>query len=242
MNEVKTEPVSIILIAYNEAATIEQEVRAFYRIVERLPGSELIVAEDGSSDGTSEILRDLAAELPLKLVQGKERKGYIGALLDALKLPSCEWILFSDTGGKFNPDNFWQLAELRGGADIIIGIKKDRRDQYYRRIITRVFNFIVSNYFRVKVQDIDSGFRLFRRNLIRQAIARPLILKDLVASELTLRMLAQSARLAEVPVVYHLRQGKSKGMPPGKIPRVIIHVLTSFPRLKKELSLLSREN
>ena len=93
-------------------------------------------------------------------------------------------------------------------------------------------------YFRVKVQDIDSGFRLFRKDLVLRAIERPFILKDLISSELTLRMLALGARLAEWPVVYHLRQGKSSGMPPGKIPRVVVQVLSAFPRLKREVQSL----
>ncbi len=230
------EPVSVILIAYNEAATIRRDVEGFYRvIVEKLPGSELIVTEDGSTDGTGEILREIAGEIPIRLVQGEERKGYIRALLDALALPSDEWILFSDTGGKFDPANFWKMESLRSRADLIIGIKKQRYDQYYRRVITRFFNFLIRRYFRVEVQDIDSGFRLFRRDLIRRALARPLVFRDLISSELTLRMLALGARLVEVPVVYHLRQGKSRGMPLEKIPRVVIHILRSMPRLKREL-------
>ena len=54
MDMVKTEPVSIILIAFNEAATIEREVRAFYRIAEKIPGSELIVTEDPHQAGPGE--------------------------------------------------------------------------------------------------------------------------------------------------------------------------------------------
>lgn len=242
MSVVKTEPVSIILIAYNEAATIEREVRAFYRIAEKIPGSELIVTEDGSTDGTSEILRDLAAEIPIKLVQGKERKGYIGALLDALKLPSREWICFCDTGAKFNPEDFWRLEKLRDRFDLIIGVKVKRGDQIYRRLMTWFFNVLVRLYFRVPSHDIDSGLRIFRRDLINKAVSSPLIFREMIATELTLKMLAQGARLGEVPVVYSRRQGISRGMPPKKIPRVIIHVISSFPRLKKELSRLPRES
>lgn len=229
------DPVSVILIAYNEAEVIEKEVEGFYReVVEKLPGSELIVAEDGSTDGTSEILFGLAERLPIRLIQGRERKGYKQALLDSLELAHFDWILFSDTGVKFYPHNFWELEKLRDRADLIIGVKKNRSDQYYRRIITKVFNFLVRSYFKIEVSDIDSGFRVFRREIGLRVAQERLFFNDLINSEMSLRMLALGARLAEIPVAYRLRQGKSRGLPLKRIPKVIIRTLFLFPRLKKE--------
>jgi len=232
-------PVSVILIAHNEAESIKKDVEDFYRVVlERLPGSELIVTEDGSTDGTSEILRDIAARLPIKLVQSKERKGYIKALLDALRVSHCDWIFFSDTGGKFNPEDFWRLQARRSDADLIIGVKVERGDQFYRQLMTRVFNWIIRLYFNISVHDIDSGLRIYRKEMLFKAISTPLILKDMIATEITLRIIAVKGILTEVPVSYSSRVGRSRGMPPKKIPRVIGHVLSSFPRLKEEMSRL----
>ncbi len=241
-NENRKNPVSVILIAYNEAQTIGREVEFFYRaVVEKLSGSELIVAEDGSTDGTSEKLRDLAGRLPIKLIQGKERKGYKQAMLEAFRAASHPWIFFSDTGGKFNPEDFWRLEPYRSGFDLIIGAKFEREDQIYRRVITRVFNSLVRFYFGASVQDIDSGFRLCRRELALRAVDSPLVFQDLISSEVSLRMLALGARLKEVPVLALRREGLSRGMPPQKIPRVVVQVLRSFPRLKRELALLRKD-
>ncbi len=232
-------PVSVILIAYNEAEVIEKEVEGFYReVVEKLPGSELIVAEDGSTDGTSEILRALTVRLPIRLVQGKERKGYKQALLDALKLPGREWVLFSDTGGKFNPEDFWKLEPYRDRADLIVAVKVSRRDQRYRRLMTRVFNNLVSRYFRLPVRDIDSGLRLYRRGLAQAIAGDKLIFRDLINAEITLRMMAMGARLQEVPVVATARPNQSRGMPPRRIPGVILHILFHLPALRRALERL----
>jgi glycosyltransferase involved in cell wall biosynthesis len=229
-------PVSVILIAYNEAQTIRQDVEDFHRtVVARVPGSELIVTEDGSTDGTSEILREIASRLPVRLVQGKERKGYIRALFDALKLASCEWIFFSDTGGKFRPDDFWKLEPERKSADLIVAVKTSRRDQWYRRMMTSVFNRLVSSYFHVSVHDIDSGFRLYRRSLMEGISPDDMVFRDLINAELSLRMLTRGARFREIPVIATAREDQSRGMPPKKIPRVIFQILTSFPRLKKAI-------
>src|ERR1700740_1048225 len=79
------DPVSLIMVAFNEAETIEAEVLSFHRaIVERLPGSEFIVAEDGSRDRTPKILKELAARIGIIHLTGTERKGYKRALLDAV--------------------------------------------------------------------------------------------------------------------------------------------------------------
>lgn len=226
----------MILIAYNEAEVIEREVEGFYReVVEKLPGSELIVAEDGSTDGTSEILRALADRLPIRLVQGPQRKGYKLALLDALELPRHEWVLFSDTGGKFNPEDFWKLEPWRDGFDLIVAVKVSRKDQRYRQLMTRVFNSLISRYFGFRVRDIDSGFRLYRRDLARAITGKKLIFRDLINAEITLRMLAAGAHLKEIPVVATARPNQSRGMPPKRIPAVICHILRAIPRLKRDL-------
>ena len=238
VREMTIEPVSLILIAYNEASGIRREAEAFYRqVVEKLPGSEMIISEDGSSDGTSGIVRDLATSLPARLIQDAKRKGYARAFLDAVQAARSEWVFFSDTGGKFSPDDFWRLEALRNDADLIIGVREQRQDQLYRRVMTRLFNVLARGYFRVPTHDIDSGFRLFRKDIFLRAIANPFCLKEMISTEITLRMLSLGARLGEVPVTYAARRGQSRGMPPRKIPRIIIHVLSSFSRLKREMNL-----
>ena len=79
---------SIVLPVYNEAGTIERVLRDLHaKIAAKLADVEFIVAEDGSSDGTKEVLQRLAPELKLRLVTGRERKGYTRAVKDALALP-----------------------------------------------------------------------------------------------------------------------------------------------------------
>ena len=231
------EPVSVIINVYNEADTIEQEVREIQsEIVAKLPGSELIVAEDGSTDGTKEILARLQTELGIIHSTSPERKGYARAFRDALALVRNPYVFFSDSGGKQDFREFWKLYEYRQKYGVISGIRAGRSDQWYRRLLTWTYNFVLRKYFRVELRDADSGFRLYQAAVIHKIGNEPWINRHLVTSELALRAIYSGYRVKEVPVAYRQRAGTSRGLPPKKIPRVIVRVLCNFPQLRKELT------
>lgn len=229
-------PVSVIVNVYNEAETIESELRNIHAvIVSKLPGSELIVAEDGSSDGTKEIIGKLVNELGVIHSTSEERKGYTKALRDALMIAKCPYIFYSDTGNKHNPNDFWKLYEYCDKFDLVLGIKTNRTDQLYRRLLTTLYNKVLSSYFNVSVNDADSGFRIYSQKAIKLILMDEWIFKELISSELTLRCLYFASEIKEVPVSYIQRKGSSRGLPPKKILRVIIGILKKFPSLKRAL-------
>ena len=79
--------VSVIITVYNEAGTIEKEILDINsKILSKLPGSELIIAEDGSTDGTKEIISRYVSDWGVIHSTGAQRKGYAKALKDAMKI------------------------------------------------------------------------------------------------------------------------------------------------------------
>ncbi len=231
------EPVSVIINVYNEADTIEHEILSIHdKILSRLPGSELIVAEDGSTDGTKEIILKYVKELGVVRSTGAERKGYAKALKDAFGLAGNEYIFFSDTGGKFDFEDFWKLYDLCDRCALVIGVRSGRSDQRYRQCLTYVYNWLLRKYFGVDLQDADSGFRIYTRSVIRKIANEPWINKHLIGSELALRTICSGGTVGHVPVTYRQRGTVSRGLPPSKIPRVILNVMRNFPVLKRVLS------
>ncbi|HOE26515.1 MAG: glycosyltransferase family 2 protein [Candidatus Aureabacteria bacterium] len=231
-------PVSALLLVHNEAEVIEEVVRDIHReVLAKLPGSELVIAEDGSTDGTKEILARIVPGLPgARLVQGTERKGYTRAYKDALRACRNDLIFFSDSSGKHDAADFWRLAALIGEVDMVIGCKADRRDPFYRVAMSRVFNLLVSRYFGHRFRDINSGFRLMRREAIAPVLEEEWRMKHLINFEFTLRALGHGARIAEVPVRHSRRKhGPSRGLPLKKIPEAISMALRAFPALKREI-------
>ena len=230
------DPVSLIMVAFNEAETIEAEVLSFHRtIIERLPGSEFIVAEDGSRDQTPQILKDLAARVGIIHLTSGERKGYKRAFLDAVLAARNPYIFFSDSGGKHDPEEFWRLYALRKDYDLLVGRKTGRKDQLYRQWLTWSYNFAMRTYFGFPgIRDADSGFRLFNQAVVDRVLRRDLICRNLMASEIVLRTIACGLRYGEVEVSYNMRNGTSRGLPPGKIPLVAVNALRSMAMLKAE--------
>jgi len=219
----KNDPISLIFLAYNESETIEKEIRLFYEsIVQKLPGSEFIVAEDGSSDGTSQIIQRLVNDLGIIHLTSKERKGYTKALTEAVLFAKNKYIFFSDTGLKNDPNDFWKLYVLRDQYDLIVGHKTNRKDQWYRKLLTTSYNFYIRQLFGFSnVYDSDSGFRLFNNRVVEQIFKKGLLFKHLANSEVVLKTVLYKLHYKEVPISYFQRKGASRGLPLKKIPIII---------------------
>ncbi len=230
-------PVSVIINVFNEGGTIEKEIREINSvIIQKLPGSELIVAEDGSTDGTKEILARLKSELGIIHSTSTERKGYARAFRDAVALAKNPYVFFSDTGGKQDFADFWKLYPHCESFGIVSGYRTARRDQLYRRLMTWTYNYLLRIYFQVHFRDADAGFRLYQIAVIRKIANESWVNRHLISSELALRAVYSGFQVMEVPVLYRQRAGTSRGLPPGKIPKVIISVLKNFSRLKTILT------
>ena len=237
-NSMNNTPVSVVLLAFNEEEVIENVVRGFYeKVVSLIPGSELIVAEDGSTDKTPEILRKLENELPaMRLEQQKERRGYVNAFKTAMTFPKNDIIVFCDTSDKHDPEDVWKMYPLMENHEMVIGYKFKRADPLYRVVIGKVFNSLVNAYFGVKFHDIDCPLRLFNRKAFADIAGQEWKEKALINFELTLRFYFRGYRLAQVPVSHKRRQsGESRGLPLKKIPKVIENVLKNFPAIKNEI-------
>ena len=239
MPDTTADAVSIVLLAHNEADTIQQEIRDFYRtIVRRLPDCEFIVAEDGSRDGTRTRIEQVRPEIPLRLIGGTERLGYSKAVLGAVAAASRPWIFLCDSGLKHDPEDFWKLWQVRHSYDLIIGRKVNRRDQLHRRLLTIGYNFLLRMLFAYNVHDVDSGMRLFNRQVVERVINDRLTFRGFVSTEIVLRSIHRGLRYAEMPVSYRLRAGRSRALPVRRLPGAILSVLRDLWGLKHEL----REN
>jgi len=230
--------VSIVLPVYNEVNTIRKVIEGFYgKVVKNHPEIILIVAEDGSIDGTKEKLLEMKSKFQMKLVMGNKKKGYFKAVKDALMSTNTDFTFFCDTDLTHDPKDFWNLFKYTGNYDLIIGVKKDRKDPTYRKFLSRVYNIFIFFLFGVYFSDINSGFKLMSREIVKKIVPEIKHIKHGFSSELVIRSYKAKMRIKAVPVSHFERRfGTPLDFTFKRIPKLIVEQLVGMIKLKIELS------
>jgi glycosyltransferase involved in cell wall biosynthesis len=162
--------VSLVFPAYNEADELERAVEAAITELAKItPSFEVIVAEDGSSDGTDLLADRLASEHPqVRHLHGAERLGRGKALNRAFTESHGDVLVYMDVDLATDINQLRPLVDaIRGGADIATGsrllpdskVKRSAR----RSLASRCYNTLIRTLFSTPVHDHQCGFKAFRR-------------------------------------------------------------------------------
>ena len=122
---------------------------------------------------------------------------------------------------------------LINNYDLISGLRSSRKDQFYRIVLTKIFNYFLNITLNSKFKDIDSGFKIFNKKALKRATKIISNNSDFFSAELCLRIQYYGFKFIEVPVNYYQRNEVSKALPPHKIPKLIFNFLINFPEFRK---------
>jgi len=198
--------ISLVFPVFNESFIIEQTLRNYIaELAPRVADLEVIVAEDGSTDDTKAVLERLAEELPIRLFVSDERKGYQRAVIDAVSHATKPWVFLVDSDYQFAVIDFWRLEPCRKNYDVILGMKSPRKDPFYRVWLSGGYNWLLRLFFRLPYRDMDTGFRLIRRELV-ESIAPQIRHMSFFTAEFVVRAHYAGARIIEVPVPHYARK------------------------------------
>lgn len=229
--------VSLLLPAHNEAETIERVILEFHNEIATKIPLEICVSEDGSTDGTKDVLLQLSEKIPLTLVLGEERKGYLGGVKDGLRKIRSEFVFFVDSDGQHIAKDFWKLYEKRQDYDMIVGRKIKRSDPAHRIVISKVFHILVRTLFRLPLHDPDTAFRLINVRVIDKVLEETKFLEYSFWTEFTVRAHAKGFRLAEVPVIHKNRlNGSTRLYSSGKLIIIMVRQFVGLCKLWKEIN------
>jgi glycosyltransferase involved in cell wall biosynthesis len=198
--------ISLVFPVYNESFIIEQTLRNYIsELGARVEDLEVVVAEDGSTDDTKVVLERLAKELPIRLFMSDERKGYQRAVIDAISHATKPWVFVVDSDYQFAAIDFWALEPHRRTHDVILGVKSPRKDPRYRVFLSWAYNKLMRVCFAVPYEDMDTGFRLFRRE-IAEEIAPKIRHMSFFTAEFVIRAHYAGYRIKQIPVRHYARK------------------------------------
>jgi glycosyltransferase involved in cell wall biosynthesis len=161
--------VSVVIPVYNERESVRPlagEVLHALRALGRQ--SEIVFVDDGSTDGTSEILADLAAAEPeIIIVRLRRNFGKAAALMAGFREARGDAIVTMDGDLQDDPAEIPRLlAELEAGADLVSGWKRDRKDPLGKRAASRVFNSVTARMSGIGLHDLNCGFKAYRAEVV----------------------------------------------------------------------------
>jgi glycosyltransferase involved in cell wall biosynthesis len=216
---------SVIIPVYNEEESIEPLIREINGVVEpRCKHYEIVVVDDGSSDGTFLLLAQLHARQPsLKVVRLKRNFGQTAAMAAGLAYAEGEVVAMMDGDAQNDPADIPALlAKLDEGNDLVTGWRFNRRDPFLsRRVPSVIANRLISWTTHVKLHDYGCTLKVMRKD-----IAKNLKLYGEMHRFIPAIAYERGARIAEIKVNHRPRlRGKSKYRITRTL-RVILDLLT----------------
>jgi glycosyltransferase involved in cell wall biosynthesis len=221
--------VTILLPCFNEIDNVAAAVwEARAAATAAAARHEIVIVDDGSTDGTGDAARALAArDARVRLLAHETNRGYGAALRTGIAAAAMPWILLTDADLQFDLGQLVEITPLTRDYDFVIGRRTPRRDPLYRRVYGHTWNWLVRRLLELPVRDVDCAFKLARTELLQSLELRST--GAMISPELVAASLARGARLVEVDVAHRPRLAGSQS---GASPRVIVQALSELRALR----------
>jgi undecaprenyl-phosphate 4-deoxy-4-formamido-L-arabinose transferase len=225
LTEGLTPEISLVVPIYNEEATIEEVYRQAVAALESIGRPyEIIVVDDGSTDGTWLILERLhAQDAQFRAVRFKRNFGQHPAMHAGLVRARGDVIVTMDGDLQNSPADLPKLvAAVDAGADVASGCRRGREDSWGRTLPSRLVNGMLRRFTKADIADFGCAFNAYSRAAVVPVLG--VIGKQKFTKAL---VLAAGARVTEVDLEHRARVGRSR-YSPLRLTRLALHVLAGF--------------
>ena len=209
--DIVTNPVSIVIPAYNEESGIPSVIGELHRVLGDYPAQiELIVVDDGSTDATARA----AALAGARVMRHRSNRGYGAALKTGIAAATHEQVIIIDADGTYPASYIPELLEKLQRADMVVGSRVNAgvKIPLIRRPAKWVLNRLANYLTNARIPDLNSGLRAFRRDIVMQYFP---LLPDQFSwtTTITLAMHCDKYAIHYMPIDYRARKGRSKIVP-----------------------------
>ncbi len=187
---------SVVMPAYCEERRIADTVSIWMAEFDRLHiDYEFLIYDDGSKDGTRQVLERLSIGRPRLVVKSHANRGHGPTILIGYREARGEWVFQTDSDGELPASQFGVLWSHREQFDFLVGYRQQRHSTFARRIVTTGSRLAVRCLFGSSVRDVNSPYRLMRRSslarmlrLVPATTFAPNVILSGLAARLRLRM------------------------------------------------------
>lgn len=224
---------SIIIPAYNEAQNVKIVIEGLYKVLEVT--DEILVVDDGSTDGTGEIAKSAGA----KILSHPYNIGNGAAIKTGLRFAKGDVIITMDADCQHNPSDIHRLLEHIDKYDMVVGARESVSSFKFqvlslRDVANRIYNLLASYVTGRKVEDLTSGFRAIRADVAKRYIY---LLPNGFSypTTITLSLMKSGHSVRYIPIKSAKRIGRSKIKPIRdgvKFLSIILKIATLFSPFK----------
>jgi len=192
---------------YNEKATVERMVLKALDVLNALAEDyEVLVVDDGSSDGSERMADELANRYPhVRVLHHPRNLGYGAALRTGFQNAAKELVFYTDSD---EPVDLWELRRalplIGPDADLVIGYRINRQDKFRRFVYSKVYNFLCRLLFGIRVRDVNFSFKLVKRAVLQRIHLTAG--STFIDGELLAEAVRYGYRITEIPIEYFPRR------------------------------------
>lgn len=234
--------VYFVMPAYNEEANIEDVIKQWHPVCEKInetyDEAKLVIANDGSKDNTYGIMKQLQEKYPFLVAIDKPNSGHGATVLYLYRYAienGANYVFQTDSDGQTLPEEFWQMWENKENYDFQIGTRGGRQDGGSRVFVTKTLRLVVWLMFHVWVKDANTPFRLLNIEKLKPIL-------DIIPTDYNLANVAVSAiavrwnyNIAWYPITFRPRQGGVNSINMKRIFKIGVKALSDFKQINKNL-------
>jgi glycosyltransferase involved in cell wall biosynthesis len=208
---------SIVMPVYNEHATIEEILS---RVEAVGLADEIVIVDDGSTDGTRELLHELASKYPItNLIMHQHNQGKGAAVRTGIQAARGELILIQDADLEYDPRDYPTLLKPieEGVADVVYGSRflgaPRRSTMFWHMVANKLLTLLTNILYNSILSDMETGYKLFKSEVIKSIPLRARRFD--FEPEVTAKLLKRRIRIFEVPISFYPREyseGKKIGL------------------------------
>ncbi len=198
---------TLVVPAYNEEEALPKTFDEYLTYVD-----EIVIVNDGSRDNTDRIARDYAAKnSKIRYIQHEVNRGKPGALKTGVKHATGDILIFTDADctypAKYIPEF---VNKINNGADMVLGARVFNNTNIPRLnwVGNKIFSLLITYFCYMKILDAQTGYRAMRRSIFYELDVEAKNLE--YETKMTMRAAKLGYNIAEVPIEYRKRVGKSK--------------------------------